>query len=94
MIVQSARVDGRQLPRAAVKHCKNVLPGQAGGIEQAVDIGMLQMNRSGKRAPRRVVSGVNRIRRRTDSERIRPREDLAAQAQRRIAPRCTPRLVP
>ena len=78
MILQSARADGHELLRAAVEHRMDILPGQSGGIEQPLDIRMLRMNRLGKRAPRRMVSGVNRIRRRTD-----PRASVPAKIQER-----------
>ena len=67
MIRQFASFSGIKLSQAAVEQRLHILPGQAGDMEQAIDIGMFCMNRPCKYSPRRVVPGANRVRRRAHS---------------------------
>ena len=66
MVHQRARFSDIELTQAAVEHGMNILAGQPRGMEQALDIRMLDMDRPCECAPGRVISGVDRIRRDTN----------------------------
>ena len=66
MLGQRAGLDGFELSGAAIEYGIDVATRQTRDMHQSVDIGMPGMDRSCESAPRRVISGVNRVARCAD----------------------------
>ncbi len=67
MVRQCPLLGRLQFRHTTVEHSVNILPGQARGIEQSVDVGVLRVDRPGKSAPRGMIPGMNHIGRGTDA---------------------------
>ena len=66
MVHEHPRFSGFHLGQPTLEHRIDVLAGQAGYVDQPVDVGMFRMNRPRKSSSSGVVSRVNRIARRTN----------------------------
>ena len=67
VIFQQSGSQGNELSCRAAEHGIDVLPGRAGGVDNAIDIGVSRMDVPCKRTTGRMVPGIHRVCRRTDS---------------------------
>ena len=86
MVDEHPRFSRIQLANATIEHSMDVLSDQARHVDQPLDMGVLRMDRLRECAPRRVVSRMGRIARRTNSDTAIP----AKIEERQLRPRRDP----